>query len=76
MRLPYGVLKKLSEETGLKTNYLSNLVATRDRPGRQRAIELEEACKRLGWDVPKELWMFGTSEQIKAAICESVAKAA
>lgn len=74
MRLPKGTLTILSNQTGLKNNYLSDLVSTRSRPGRQRSIDLEEACKELGLDVPKELWMFGASDKIKAALSAPVNK--
>lgn len=68
MRLPKGTLTKLAEATDLNNNYLCDLVSTRSRPGRTRSIELEEACKKIGLDVPRTTWLFGTTNEIKKAL--------
>ncbi len=68
MRLPYGVLKSLAKETGFTVRYLSDLAAIRKRPGRKRAPLLEDACKKLGLNVPAMLWLYGTTEEIKRAL--------
>ena len=72
MRLPKGSLLGLHKITGIPTPHLCDYVAGRRFPSRKRAIVLEEACKELGLDVPKELWMFGTSEKIKTALSASM----
>jgi len=68
MRLPYGSLKSLSEKTGISKQSLCDLVATRRRPSRKRALLLEKACKELGLDAPAILWLYGTQEKIKRAL--------
>ncbi len=72
MRLPYGLLKELEKETGIKKNNLTNLVATRKRPSRKRALFLEEACFRIHRKVPAATWMFGSSDEIKNALINNV----
>jgi len=68
MRLPYGVLTALGDITGISPNLLSDYAATRIRPGSKRALILENACKKIGLDVSLRLWLFGTGEEIKAAL--------
>lgn len=63
-----GILKKLSTETGYSRSYLSDLASGRRRAGRKRAAVLEEACQNLGASVNKELWVFGTSDEITEAL--------
>lgn len=71
MRLPYGILKSMAKESGFTARYLSDLAATQKRPGRNRALKLEEACRRLGLDVPAMLWLYGAKEEIKRALSEA-----
>jgi transcriptional regulator with XRE-family HTH domain len=68
MRLPHGFLKKITEITGFSKSYLSDLAAGRKRPGRKRSLLLEEACTAMSLNVPAELWLFGTSFEIKSAL--------
>jgi hypothetical protein len=68
MRLSHGILKSLSEKTGISIQCLSDLVATRRRPSRKRALLLEKVCKDLGLDVSAILWLYGAQENIKRAL--------
>lgn len=68
MRLPYGVLKTLSEKTGLPKNYLSDLAARRCWPGREQAIVLEGGCKEIGLAISKEEWVFAEKTVIRASL--------
>ena len=63
-----GTLTKLSSETGYSRSYLCDLAAGRKRAGRKRALVLEEACQNIGIKANKELWIFGTSDEIKSAL--------
>ena len=68
MRLPNGLLKKLSEKTGMKISVqrLSDHAAGRIRPSRKRAIFLEKCS-----GVSRVTWIFGSPEEIKAALKNS-----
>jgi len=68
MRLPHGILPALSRVTFLPINQLSDYASGRTRPGSKRALELEAACKKIGLDVSIRLWLFGTGDEIKAAL--------
>lgn len=68
MKIPYGSVKKICEASGLPQSYISNIIATRTRAGRLQAARLEECCKKIGMNIPKEIWAFGSSEDIKKAI--------
>ncbi len=72
MRLPYGLLKELEKETGIKKKILSDHVATRKRPSRKRALFLEAACFQINRKVPAATWMFGSSDEIKNALINNV----
>ena len=63
MRLKYRTLTKLTAMTGFGKTYLCDLVATRKRPGSQRALILEKAT-----GVHHDLWLYRPSEEIKNAI--------
>ncbi|MGE0087685.1 MAG: hypothetical protein AB7S75_25010 [Desulfococcaceae bacterium] len=67
-RLPHGSIKAICEKTRLPQSYLSDLISTRKRPGRKRAKILETAAKEIGKDIPAALWVFGTKEQLRAAV--------
>ncbi|GAG81280.1 unnamed protein product [marine sediment metagenome] len=67
-RLPKGTLTKLSEISGLPAAYLSDLANTTKRPGRERALHLENSCTKLGLDISATDWLFGSSNKIKAAL--------
>lgn len=68
MKLPSGTLIALGTETGLRPQYLCDLIATRRRPGRKRALLLEAACKKVGYAVSATTWLYGSSEEIKSAL--------
>lgn len=68
MKLSNGILKRLSIETGIDARHLSGYACTSRRPGRKRARYLEEITNKLGFKVSAELWVFGTSEEIKKAL--------
>lgn len=68
LRLKKGILKRLSLETGIDARHLAGYASTCKRPGRKRAEFLERVTTALGFPVPKELWIFGTKEEIKAAL--------
>lgn len=67
-RLPKGTLVELSQKTGIKTNYLCDLIATRKRPGRKRALFLSAAAGELGKDIPPEKWLYGTRRELMSAL--------
>ena len=71
MRLQDGTLQKLQKITGISKSNLCDYIANRRYPSRKRAIELGEACKKLGLAVTKEKWMFGTSKEIKSALSKA-----
>ena len=73
MKLPRGVLIALSEksEKKYKVQYLCDVIAKRKKISAARAEALGELCRKLELNVPKELWMFGTSEQLKTALSVS-----
>jgi hypothetical protein len=58
----------LVEASGLQRSYLSNLFAARIRPSRERAFYLEKAAKKAGKNIPAPLWIFGTAEELRAAL--------
>jgi hypothetical protein len=60
LRLPYGLLKNIKKQTGIKTQELSDYAGTRKRPGRLRAKVLEDVT-----GVTACIWLFGSSEEIK-----------
>ncbi|NNG00891.1 MAG: hypothetical protein HKM93_16000 [Desulfobacteraceae bacterium] len=68
MRIPHKLLKSLSDATGFSVTYLSDIAATRKRPGRTRAMTLEKAAKKINADVPAILWLYGSSTEIKTAL--------
>ncbi len=67
-RLPSGTLKPISTAAGISTQYLSDIAATRKRPGREVALRLEAAAKQHGKKIPAALWIFGTKEQLRSAV--------
>lgn len=71
MRLPKGSLTGLTSKTGISNTRLCDYISTRTRPGRKRALELEEAGRELGVDIPATLWLYGTSEEIKSRFFEN-----
>lgn len=70
MRLPRGSLTKLETSSGISNIKLCDYIATRVRPGRKRALELEAACRNLGIDVPAMIWLYGSSDEIKQRVLE------
>lgn len=64
-RLPSGVLTKVQEKTGISIQKLSDYAATRERPGRERSLLLEQAT-----GIPASVWLFSSSAEIKAALAE------
>ena len=69
--IPRGTFKKISKESGYSDSYISDLIHGRKKAGRKRAPVLEQACKNLGINTPKELWVFGSIEEIKAVLSKS-----
>jgi hypothetical protein len=61
-------LKPLIEASGFHKTYISNLVAARVRPGRERALELEKAAREIGRNIPAPLWLFGSRDELRAAL--------
>jgi len=68
MRLPKGILQKLAYLSNINARTISDYAATSKRPGRQRSLELSKGCVALGLDIAPEVWLFGTSEDIKARL--------
>lgn len=67
-RLPSGTLKPWTEKTGWPSQYLSDLISTRKRPGRKRAKYLELLSRELGFDIPAAVWLFGSATDIRSAL--------
>lgn len=68
MKLPRGTLKKLESKTGISPQRLSDYAAARIRPGRKRALDLENACRQIGRDVPAVVWLYESSREIKSRL--------
>lgn len=64
-RLPNGILLNLHERSGIPVTRLSDYVATRGRPSRERSLKLEQIT-----GISASIWLFGESEQIKQALME------
>lgn len=62
------IIKKVSSESGFPISYIYDLLAGRKKAGRKRAPIIGIACNNLGLNVPKELWVFGTTDEIKSAL--------
>ena len=67
-RLPNGSLSPLSQKTGFPISYLSDLVSTRKRPSRKRALLLEQASSVIGNPIPAATWLLGSTSEIRALI--------
>ena len=67
-RLPHNLLKRLSDQTGMSVSYLSSLAGTHMRPGRQKALILQNGAAAIGKHVPAMLWLYGTADEIRAAL--------
>ena len=67
-RIKNGTLKQLSEITGIKVSYLSDLAATRRRPSWMKARELEKAAAEIGLEVLATTWIEGSEAEIKQAL--------
>jgi hypothetical protein len=70
MRTPKGVINNISKHSQLSESLITNYINRCAHPSRNRAKELELACKKAGFHIPKELWIFGTKEQIKACFIQ------
>ena len=70
MRLPDGTLKHFASVTGLSRQYLSDIINTRKRPGRNRAVFLEQATINMGIRITAAQWMFSDSDTLKKLLCE------
>ncbi len=66
IRMPHGSLKKLAEATGDRPSYLCDMIATRKRPGRKKAKQLEKIS-----NVSKITWLYGSSVEIKKELIEN-----
>jgi len=71
LRLPKGSLICLEKETDIPKTQLCDYIAGRKRPGRERALSLEKACRKLGFDVSAMVWLYGTSDEIKSGILQN-----
>lgn len=70
-RIKYGVLKKMAMRSQMTANYLSDVVNGRKGITKFRAKELESlSLDALGLRIPASLWMFGPSEDLKAALSQ------
>ena len=68
--IPRKIVKQISEESGYPDTYISDLLSGRKKAGRKRAPVLGEACRNIGINAPKELWVFGTLEEIKKSLLD------
>lgn len=69
MKLQNGILKTISDKTGISVQELSDYAATRKRPGRKRLELLIEAS-----GVQASVWLFSDSEQIKSDLAANNAQ--
>lgn len=67
-RLPSGTLKPLCNIANISIQYLSDIAATRKRPGRKTALKLEAAARELGKNIPASMWLFGSKTDLRTAI--------
>jgi len=68
MRLTKGILKRIEDVSGISSSYLSRYANVSVRPRSDRAEYLDQVTSDLGFRVPKELWVFGSKEEIKIAL--------
>ena len=68
MILPYGKLKQLADQTGLKKQYLNSVIRRDANISKARAVFLAKCCKRLDIELTSENWMFATTAFIKKRI--------
>lgn len=66
MRLPRGTISQLIDRTGLSGPYICDLIAGRKRPGRERALVMQEAS-----GVDAATWLYGSAQEIKQALLSS-----
>ena len=71
MRVKKGIISKISNHANISTSALTNYINRWSYPSRSRAIHLEKASKRAGFQVSKEIWIFGTKEEIKNLLSNS-----
>jgi len=76
LRLKRNALQPLSDMTGIDAKVLSEYASARIRPGAQRSFELEDACKKIGINIPARLWVMGSASEIKAALSNQTEEAA
>jgi hypothetical protein len=69
MRINHGVLKELSTKTGKSLSLISDIAATRKRPGRNMAETLAKAS-----GVNEIIWLYGTADEIKQALNDAYSK--
>jgi len=65
MTLHIESIKTLGSVTGIRIPRLYDYMATRVRPGRQRALYLENVCREIGLDIPAMVWLYGAPDEIR-----------
>ncbi|UCE05497.1 MAG: hypothetical protein JSW07_18090 [bacterium] len=58
----------MSQKTGLRTPYLCDLIATRRRPTRTRALALEEII-----GISAVMWLYGSRDELSEAVNNKIA---
>ena len=65
MRLPNGKLKRLSDQTGLKKQYLNSVIRRAANVSKTRALFLATSCEAIGVQISAEDWIFATEDYLK-----------
>ena len=64
-RINQGVLKTLSEVSGVAVTYLSDIASIRKRPGRKTALLISISARSIGINIPPEILIYGGAYEIK-----------
>lgn len=70
MRIPSKHYTLLENNSNIDRRILKNYIHGYSVPSKKRALELEEACKKSGIHISKEMWIFGSAIQRKEAILQ------
>ena len=61
-------VKNIAKLIDRPVNQVYNFVSGHASVGRKMAVRLEDACKALKLDCPKEVWVWGTAAQKKKCL--------
>lgn len=67
-RLPKGALKRLAEAADTHSSTVGQIIARTQGVSAAKAIELADACARLGINITREQWVFAEENELKFKI--------